>query len=91
MKSLTDKIQEIQDQVTELIYAARDLSMAAAGKYEERPKFKWDGPEIYALRRLRKALKDIGPDWISGQATHDESGISLPHHNDCQCLKGTKQ
>ncbi len=40
--------------------AAWSLSAAAWGKYEDRHKFKWDLPEIEALKRLRAALRKIG-------------------------------
>lgn len=76
----------VAKQVQELIHAATELSMAAAGKYEDRHKFKWDGTEVAALQRLRAALKGIGDHHLIGQMIHDESNISLAHHPGCECL-----
>lgn len=78
--------QQTAKQIKELIDAATDLSHAAAGKYEDRHKFKWDGPEIDALKRLRAALKALGDHYDMGSMIHDESGISLAHHSGCECL-----
>lgn len=72
-------------QIREVVQAGVSLSMAAAGKYEERHKFKWDVPEIDALRNLRSVLKKVATELDKGQLTHDESGISLAHHSACEC------
>lgn len=78
--------ETVAKQVQELIDAAKSLSMAAAGKYVDRPKFKWDLPEVDALRRLRTALKAVGDHHMIGQMIHDESNVSTAHHSGCLCL-----
>ncbi len=87
IKVEAESLREIEanSKIREVIQAGVSLSMAAAGKYEERHKFKWDDPEIDALRNLRSALKKAATELDKGQLTHDESGISLAHHRGCEC------
>lgn len=78
--------ETVAKQVQDVLNAAEALSNEAAGKYEDRHKFKWDGPEIAALQRLRESLKAIGDHRLFAQMVHDESNISMPHQSGCECL-----
>lgn len=66
-----------------MVSAAWDLSLAAAGDYADRHKFKWDVPEIDALKRLREALRKVGAGGVETHERNDSMGVvahPLPIH-----------
>lgn len=52
------ELRNLQEKFEKLVHYAWEMSLSAAGPYEERPKFKWDGVEIDALKKLRTFLKE---------------------------------
>ena len=67
----SEKLKQVAKEVDDLISAAWSLSAAAQGKYKDRPIFKWDLPEIEALKKMRSALKALG---VPDVGRHETNG-----------------